>query len=63
MRKSKKHSDVKTYDMMHAMCVCGGSFREMSLHDDWDGVLTCDSCGIKIKRYTGDDDAEYACRG
>jgi len=29
---------------------CGGHFREMSLHDDWEGRLTCDECGRHIKQ-------------
>lgn len=28
---------------------CGGRFREMSLHDDWEGMVTCDKCGRRIK--------------
>jgi hypothetical protein len=28
----------------------GGHFREMSLHDDWEGKLTCDKCGYRINQ-------------
>jgi len=29
---------------LNEKCSCGGTFKEMSLYDNWDGTLTCDKC-------------------
>lgn len=28
-----------------------GVYKEMSIYDDWDGLLTCNNCGKKIGRW------------
>lgn len=30
---------------------CKGMFDEISIYDDYDGVLHCTKCGIRVKRY------------
>lgn len=44
---------MKSIDMTGKHCKkCKkGIYKEMSLYDDWDGTLTCNKCGRKIKRY------------
>lgn len=50
LEESKKR-DVK--DMMGKKCESckKGKYKETSFHDDMDGVLHCDKCGIETKRY------------
>jgi len=32
--------------MSHKCLKCGrGNYKETSIHDDWDGILHCDTCG------------------
>lgn len=39
-------------DMMNKKCSCGkGDFREMYLHDDWNGTLHCNVCNKVTQRY------------
>jgi hypothetical protein len=39
-------------DMVNKRCPCGkGRFREMYLHNDWNGTLNCKSCDKETKRY------------
>lgn len=26
-----------------------GTMKEMSIYDDWEGMLTCDKCGVRTK--------------
>lgn len=46
-------SDIYKKDMKGEDCnICGlGTYTEMTIQDDWQGVLHCDSCMIKIERY------------
>lgn len=36
--------------MIGTPCVlgCGGIYSEMSLHDDWEGKVTCNNCRHRI---------------
>jgi len=27
-----------------------GTMKEMSIYDDWEGILTCDKCGLRTKK-------------
>ena len=39
-------------DMVNKRCSCGkGRFREMYLHNDWNGTLNCKVCDKETKRY------------
>ena len=39
-------------DMVNKRCPCGkGRFREMYLHNDWNGTLNCKVCDKETKRY------------
>jgi len=39
-------------DMVNKRCPCGkGRFREMYLHNDWNGTLNCKACDKETKRY------------
>jgi len=46
---------TKTRDTLNRTCErleCGGGIMsEASLHDNWEGTLTCTECGTKAKRY------------
>ncbi len=44
---------MKEIDMMNKECSCclKGHFKEMYLHDDWSGILHCNSCNKKTNRY------------
>lgn len=35
-----------------------GTLRERSLHDDWEGLLTCEKCGDRTPRWTYDKEIE-----
>jgi hypothetical protein len=39
-------------DMFSGKCkTCHkGTMREMSIYDDMDGMLTCDKCGVRVKK-------------
>lgn len=26
-----------------------GNLKELSIYDDWEGMLTCDKCGVRVK--------------
>lgn len=27
-----------------------GDIKEMSIYDDWEGMLTCNQCGVRVKK-------------
>ena len=50
IEKSPPFSDA--IDMVNKRCSCGkGRFREMYLHNDWNGTLNCKACDKETKRY------------
>jgi hypothetical protein len=43
---------LESVDMMHKKCSCEkGEYREMYLHDDWNGTLHCNVCDKVTDRY------------
>ena len=47
---------MKKKDMLGEECDCddgncGGTFKEMSIYDDWEGFVTCNKCGLRVKRW------------
>jgi len=47
---------MREKDMLGERCdnddnTCGGIFIEATIHDDWEGFVTCDKCGLRIKRW------------
>ena len=45
-------SPLGEIDMVNKRCPCGkGRFREMYLHNDWNGTLNCKACDKETKRY------------
>ena len=43
---------IDAIDMVNKKCTCGkGDFREMYLHNDWNGTLNCKACDKETKRY------------
>jgi hypothetical protein len=43
---------IDAIDMVNKRCPCGkGRFREMYLHNDWNGTLNCKACDKETKRY------------
>jgi hypothetical protein len=44
--------NFKKVDMLGKPCPCGsGEYAELSLYDDWDGVLHCTACEHEVRRY------------
>lgn len=44
---------MKSIDMLGKKCGCcgNGTYRETSLYDDWEGMVTCTKCGDRVKRH------------
>jgi len=38
-------------DLTSTKCICGGTIKETTYHDDMDGVLHCDKCKKCYPRY------------
>ena len=33
-----------------------GVYKEVTIHNDWDGTLTCTNCGVTILRWQQEDE-------
>lgn len=39
---------IETEDQANQCTSCNiGVMKELSIYDDWDGMLTCDKCGVR----------------
>lgn len=49
----RETANLKSVDLMGEKCAkCGqGFYTETSIHDDWEGLLHCSSCGHEVSRH------------
>jgi len=49
-RLEERERDIEE-DMSGEDCPCGGKYVETVIYDDWEGILHCNACNKKIRRY------------
>lgn len=50
--ESSEYEDfcIEAEDQVSKCARCNiGTMKELSIYDDWEGMLTCDKCGVRIK--------------
>lgn len=46
--RNKQYESEEVNDSKCSSCNAG-TMKETSLYDDWEGMLTCDKCGVRVK--------------